>query len=187
MPDELIQTNDRLSDLILGLERWYRTYIQGPGHEPTEVGSNTGSGVTVDEDGLLFKTIFEYDSLQSAHLINKYWAIMIIAIEWQHKLYDMSWQRGFNHEGMLAVPTATEIALRICRGIEYHLRPEHAEEGAFYILMSARVAFFALPRQSREALWLVRLLVTIANGSGYELARHLLNNVPIRKKQGIEG
>jgi hypothetical protein len=81
-------------------------------------------------------------NLEIANGFTNHPAIKIAALEWQHKLADLSWQRGADREGVLEIPAVSELALDICRSVESHLRPAHVQAGAFYMLMSARTLLF---------------------------------------------
>ncbi len=177
------KTRAKIAGLRNDLNKWYDTFVVDRGHIPKEVPSETVLGTTYDQEGPLFDTIFEFDNLREANEVTMYNTIMIATLEWQHRLTCLSWQRGVDHEGMLDIPTASEFGLSICRSVEYHLLPKHMQAGAFYILMPARFAYLTLPKQSREARWLEKVLKKIADTSSFELARNVLNNVPIRGKR----
>lgn len=117
--------------------------------------------------------------------MNNHHAIKIAALEWNQRLNNPSLQRGTDHEGMLEIPAASEPARDICRSVEYHVRPAHAQAGAFYMLMPVRMAYYALPKWSREARWLASILRKAADASGFELARNLLEDIPIRQRKPV--
>jgi hypothetical protein len=125
-------------------------------------------------------------NLEIANGFTNHPAIKIAALEWQHKLADLFWQRGADHEGMLEIPAASELAMEICCSVEYHLQPAHVHTGAFYMLMPARIAYYAIPKWSREARWLAIVLRDAADTSGFELARNVLDNIPIRQRKLVE-
>jgi hypothetical protein len=184
--DDLEATMFKLSNLIQDLQDWYYKFTHDFGHIPLETPAELGNGITSDAEGPLFGTLLEFTHLEVANAFTNHHAIKIAALEWKQKLVDLTWQRGADHEGMLEIPAASELALDICR-VEYHLRPANAQAGAFYMLMPARMAYFALPKWSREAQWLARILGKVAETSGFELARNMLDNIPIRKRKLVGG
>ena len=182
-PSKWKKTRTKISGLIDDLKRWYCAFVVDRGHLPKEFSTQTMLDITNDTEGPLFDTIFEFDNLCVANEVTMHDSIMIAALEWQHKLTKLSWQRGIDHEGMLEIPAASELAVNICRSVEYHLRPKHIQAGAFYILMPARTAYRALPKQSREARWLENILKKIADASGFEIARNMLDIAPTREER----
>ena len=185
--DDFEATKIKLSTLMQELEDWYNMFALKFGRVALETPAELGSGITDDAEGPVFSKLLDFAHLEIANAFTNHHAIKIAALEWQQKLADLSWQRGADHEGMLEIPAAAELALDICRSVEYLLRPAHSQAGAFYMLMPARMAYFALPKSSREAQWLARVLETVAEKSGFEMARNVLDNIPIRKVKIIGG
>jgi hypothetical protein len=92
----------------------------------------------------------------------------------------LEWQRGVDHKGMESLPAVVQQhALDICRSVDYLLQPAHQHLGAFYLLFPARIAYLAMPRQSREAQWLAAVLQQLVDTSGFELARNIFSNLPV--------
>ena len=129
-----------------------------------------------------FDTEFKYQSVIAANVWTSFDAFLIIALEWQYKSRHLDWQKGINHEGYELIPETRKYALNICRSVEYLLQPQWIHAGAFYLLFPSRIAFYALPLSSPEALWLVGILERIAITSGFEMARNVLTNVQINEK-----
>ena len=185
--DDLEVTRIGLSNLLQELEDWYTKLTFSVGPVALEMPVDPGSDISSDVQGPLFDTLFDFASLKMANAFANYCAIKIAALEWQQKLADLSWQRGADHEGMLQIPGVSVLALDICRYVEYLLQPAHAQVGAFYMILPARIAYYALPKWSREAQWLAVKLETVADTSGFEMARNILNNIPIRRRKKIGG
>jgi hypothetical protein len=179
-------TRIKLSNLIQELDDWYTRFTHDLGHVPLEVAAEQENGISSDAEGPIFGTILEFSCLEVANAFTNHHAIKIAALEWNHKLTDLSWQRGTDHEGMLEIPAASELAMEICCSVEYHLQPAHVHTGAFYMLMPARIAYYAIPKWSREARWLAIVLRDAADTSGFELARNVLDNIPIRQRKLVE-
>jgi hypothetical protein len=55
------------------------------------------------------------------------------------------------------------------------------------MLMPILVAYLTISKWPREARWLATILKRAADTSGFELARNLLDDVPIRIRNVIEG
>jgi len=183
--DEYEETKRKLSAILDKLEEWYIKWDK-QGHLPRQIPGAEGNGITRDADGDLFDVLYEFEDLRTANAFMDYCFIKTTAMEWWHKLHDLSWERGPDHEGAKAVG-ATDLALDICRSVEYHLRPVHAEAGAFYLPIPMRIAYAQLPTTSREARWLASVLERIADKSGLEMARNILHGVPIRQKRRADG
>ena len=130
-----------------------------------------------------FDTDIRYQSVIVANIWTSFDAFLIIALEWQYKSRHLDWQKGINHEGYGLIPETRKYALNICRSVEYLLQPQWMHAGAFYLLFPSRIAFYALPVSSPEALWLVGVLERIAIKSGFEMARNVLMNVQINEKK----
>ena len=169
------------------LDTWYATWSQIPEHIPHEISTEDGSGISRDEDGDLFNTVFDFENVRIAKAFTLYSLMRIAILEWQHNLSDLTWQRGFNHEHMAAIPKTKPHAMDICRSVDYHFKIDHGQIAAFYISLPCRFAYYALPRLSREAQWLERVLDTVANSNGMEFARNILHNIPLRKQKVVSG
>ena len=127
--------------------------------------------------GAPFDTALEYDTLLAAAAQTSFDAIMIQALEFQHRSRHLEWEKVSDHEGYKDIPEIRQCAVRICRSVEYLIQPQWKHSGAFCILFPARLAFFALPKP--EAIWLAGILQVIADTSGFELARNILTNISV--------
>ena len=185
--DKIEVTTIKIANLIQELEDWYVRFTLKFGRVALETPVERRCGIASDMEGPLFDTCFEFASLEIANAFVNHRAIKIATLEWRQKLANLSWQRGADHEGMLEIPAASVLALDICRSVAYLLQPAHAQAGAFYIMLPARIAYFALPKGSREAQWLAKMLDNAADMSGFEMARNMLNNIPVRKRKVFDG
>ena len=166
----------KLDSLKIEMKAWYASWTEDLGQKRYEVPASCGSGITSDAKGPLFTTLLHYEFLESANVFVLHDAVMIAILEWTQKIVDLS-QGKIHIFG--EIPEARYYAYNICRSIDYHLQTQNIEGGAFYIIMPARSAYLALPKLSRAARWLVRLMLMVGNESGLEISKTALEGVPV--------
>ncbi|KAB8239558.1 Zn(II)2Cys6 transcription factor domain-containing protein [Aspergillus alliaceus] len=87
--------------------------------------------------------------------------------------------------------TIEDIAIEICRMVEYHLQDLQRSSGAFMLLFPLNIAYRNLPARSTEANWLEEIMAVVANIHGFEISRR--ENMPGSGKPtnfeagGVEG
>jgi hypothetical protein len=80
----------KLSALNQDLEDWYATLTNKIGHFPLETPPNPESSITNGAEGRLFDTFLGDENLEIASAFMNHHAIKISALEWKHKLNDLS-------------------------------------------------------------------------------------------------
>ena len=156
--EECDETILKLDLLKIELKAWYATWTGDLGQQRYEVPASSGNGTTSDANGPLFTTLLHYEFLESANVFVLHDAVMIAILEWTQKVIDLS--QGKVHI-FGEISEARHYAYNICRSVEYHLQTQNIEGGAFYIIMPARSAYLALPKPSRVARWLIRLMLSL--------------------------
>jgi hypothetical protein len=171
----------RLIEWRLGFEREFPNCCY-------EVNTDPGTSLSVDAKGVLFPTILHYRSLSEAADIMLYDSSLLMLLNinqfttGQAFVFDTKVTETVQRTNPLYLPGETssfrEIALEICRSIEYHMLPIHSNAGSFFTLFPARVAYFAMSRTSREAVWIESILQMVANISGFEVSKTILMEYP---------
>ena len=164
----------RVGELQKEISEWYLMWTSQFGRPPTFVPSTQAANV-------IFPEVFGFDDLICAKGHINYWTIAIMCHERIHKLGHPDWERGPSHEGMHAIPETKSLAFNICLSVEYFLRPIHIEAAPWYLSLPIRIAYLALPRESREAQWLFRTLRAMGEKHEVGLSRNILDNMPRRK------
>ena len=172
---------ERMEELVSKLREWKKSWESRNPQNPYEIDSSEVGVMSFDSKGFLFSSVLWYRDLECVDLITTYDAIMISALEWQKTLLDPDWCRGYHHEGVMALEEAQSLAMEVCRSIDYHQQFQNLSTGAFHILFPLKVAYMALPVESREAKWLVKMTSRIADLSGLEIGRSLLQSSPERQ------
>ncbi|KAK4938450.1 hypothetical protein LTR10_021078 [Elasticomyces elasticus] len=173
---------DDIHRLKSDLRAWYSAWVSEPNHVPKVVMPRDTISTPPSRQRELFGTILDFDNLRSAKGYLFYCMINIGVLEWEHILLHPNWERGDLHEEMDDIPEAEESAISICRSIEYFLKPAHAEAAPFYLPLPIRVAYLALPKTSRQSIWLLHVVDMLALAHQVEFPRNVLKNIPIRKR-----
>lgn len=182
---------DKCLENLSKLESWFGTWKT---HNPeyfSEVESSSMSGLTVDEDGDLFPTVFRYSSLGVAYELALYYStrIQLLSIwrEVDRLRESANMSTSAAHEiGVSRLPYSMPgrdfatssiklLAITICRSAEYHLLPSHAQAGALLVLVPARIAAKSLGLSSREGQWIINLLARAADLSGLSFGKNTLS------------
>lgn len=177
---------ERVAKFRSDLEHWYSDWTRLPKHAPRAIPSRDSTGITCDEIGNLFGTVFEFEDVRTSKAFTDYSLMMILILQWQHALSDLTQQTELD-DATPAIPRTAPYAIDICRSVDYHMNPGHGQIAAFYISLPCRVAYYALPDHSREAQWLIGILETVATSNGVEFARNVLHNLPVRRQRVLNG
>lgn len=185
-----VSASDRCASLIKHLEHWRRIWDDENPKACFEIVPDTRTSVTVDHEGPIFPTLLYYSGLSTANALTMYNSILILVLQLHHAF--LSYQSGTlkDHWDTRDPLQPNEVwptpllANEICRSVEYHLQPPHAGAGAFYILFPLRIAFYTLPKASREGRWLANIIQRIANNGGLEIGRNILDGIPVRGETG---
>ncbi|KAL8790500.1 MAG: hypothetical protein Q9195_006331 [Heterodermia aff. obscurata] len=152
---------------------------------------DASSNLSVDSDGPLFDNVLHFKNLERATELVLY----DITLQIFGHFYEDITKTSIYGPAMsvwppverprptnpLNLPSETlrseDILSEICRSVEYHLHASHASSGAFALMFPLRICFAGLCilNKTREILWAIRLCETIADSTGFELARHMFS------------
>lgn len=136
-------------------------------------------------DTVLFPLVLQYQSLLEANAITLYNAILLLLIrlgfqvigpQFNPTACSLHLPQDIDYTPLLApgsAPNPQELAIEICKGVEYHLLEERRRAGAFFLMFPLRVAWQAFEPGHPVAIWLEGIMKMIADSTGFEVSRGL--------------
>ena len=185
--------NASLHSLYRLRQRWEHEFPQAC----YELWPSTSETLCVDDEGCpLFSSVFHFWSIDRANEIGLYDATLLLLLNLLQSL-DLHTGREPSQNGdncgpisfcpptnPLLLPgqgTHTDVALEICRLVDYLLLGKQHNTGALVLLFPLKMAHRSFDRNSREAAWLSRIMQRIADVNGFEMGRHVLSDVSIKR------
>jgi hypothetical protein len=163
-----------------------------------EVPVDPTSSFTVDEEGPLFPRVLRFHIQQLGNTITFSNGILIELIEICQNLIGSEFE-SVAPQPPDPIPGRTnamlfpgesivlrDIGIEICRALEYQLFPWHSHTAAFYAMFPARAAYYACVPGSRESRWLRRVMEELAEASGIEIGRNILDSLPRHDRAVVE-
>ncbi|MCJ1395346.1 hypothetical protein MMC18_009408 [Xylographa bjoerkii] len=142
-----------------------------------------------------FSTVLYFKDLDRASLITHYNGILLILLRLHRGLRipyrpvrePASYRSCEVQASVLTNPlllpgranSLEDVAREICRTVEYHLLGFEGRAGGYYLFFPLRIAYHLFEYESAEAKWLRQIMGVIADDSGFELGRHLIELSPI--------
>ncbi|KIV80597.1 hypothetical protein PV11_08088 [Exophiala sideris] len=176
-PNQQREISAKLQRLIANLDIWEETWTNRfrCGAVPKTVKGDKKAFYT-DDKGLVFQSSLQYPNQRAALGLNMYRSLKITALEWEYKL-EHSYPQSPPATIWDNIVEAQSLAGEICRSLHCHFDETDRWEviAPFYLLFAAAVARRTFHPRSREAQWLCRLLNSVADRSGFEIARSIVN------------
>ena len=132
-----------------------------------------------------FTEVFDSDDLKCVKAFVDYWTISLITVEKAHKvelLQRKVCRARQGEHGQQSTSNPKLLALNICRSIAYFLQPFHVEAATFYLSVPIKATYHAFTPPSLEAKWLMSVTNGLANQTGGELLRNMLDKVCVGQR-----
>jgi hypothetical protein len=159
--------HDDIYSSICDLDSWWRDWIKTNPRSCKEVVTDPGNNVISDANGPLFATHLVYDKLWTAYITTTYNAARILLLQAtksvtrllpvsaRHPTQSNSLKDDPNTTPLLGISSDSRgLALEILRSMQYCSDQSGRFLGTFAAVFILDVAYSALERDSREAIWL---------------------------------
>lgn len=176
--DAVNELQDQIGRLRKYLDSWSTTWMGSNYAYVRNVPLSSFSFINIEFDRV-FSNVLSFKNLKVAKVFVDYWTTRILVFLQARKLTRMMHQRMENCNTVDLDPEASTLAINICRSIPFFVQSEHIESAPWYLAVSIRVAYLALPSSSVEAQWLHTTRNKLATLSGFEMLRNILHNVPM--------
>ncbi|KAE9381020.1 hypothetical protein N431DRAFT_396345 [Stipitochalara longipes BDJ] len=160
------QLHGDIDSSIRDLDDWWRGWSTANPHSCKEVVTDPSSSITTDADGALFVTHLVYDRLWTAYTVTTYNAARILLLQASKSVTQLSPQfarhpaqsdslKDDSGTPLLGINSnSKDLALEIIRSMQYCSDQSGRFLGTFAAVFILDVAYSALERGSREAIWL---------------------------------
>lgn len=169
-----------IMNLCIGLDSWSLTWDKSYNNYISKVSLSALTATNIDCSDIITE-LFDFQNLKIAKVFINYWTTRILLFFQVRKLRRIFHQQNGYFTDPNLDSEANAFALNICCSIPFFMQPIHIESASFYLSVPIRVAYLALSPSSEEARWLYTVRGKLADFTGVEILRNIIDNVPMRK------